>query len=544
MTRLRGAGKTTRALALLALLALAACGRTVTRAPCPTGWRCLEFGDGADPESLDPVKIAGQWEDVIVGSMLEGLTQSDPAGRPVPGMATSWETSANGLTWTFHLRQAQWSDGEPVTADDFVFALRRLLDPGTGSEYAYLMYLLKNGEAVNEGKAPVEALGVRALDPRTLQIRLEHPAPYLLELAKHQTMYPEPRHVVERWGDAWTQPAHYVVNGPYKLVEWRFGDHIRLVKNPRYYDAGKVCMDQVDFYPTIDPVAAERRVKRGELDLNTAIQPNRIAFLRRPGQMPAYIRIHPFVEVSYLPLNSRDVPALRDRRVRIALSMSVDRDFLTKKLSPAGQPSAYTFVPPGVADYRSPPPPVWASWSFERRQAAARILLARAGYGPGHPLKLEVKLSDAPAATRNMAAVQADWKAIGVVASLAQEESQIAYEDLRLRNFQVGSAGWIADFNDATSFLGLEKSTTGMQNYGDYANPRFDALLDAADNEPDVEKRADDLSRAEAIMMADMPVLPTAFGVSTNLVDPRVTGWVDNISDMHRVKYLCFKPGG
>jgi oligopeptide transport system substrate-binding protein len=528
---------------VLAVLALCACNGSV-RAPCAKGKVCLEYGNQAEPGSLDPAKAASVWEDHIVGELLVGLTQDDAAGNPVPGVATSWETSPDGLVWTFHLRDARWSDGEPVTADDFVFALRRLLDPKTGSEYASLMYILKNGEAVNEAKAPLEALGVRALDPRTLQITLEHPAPYLLELTKHQTMYPEPRHVVERWGDAWTQPQHYVVDGPYRLVEWKFGDHIRVVKNPSFFDADKVCIDQVDFYPTIDDVAAERRVRRGELDLNANIQLSRIALLRRPDQIPAYVHTHTYLGVYYLIVNQQDVPALKDRRVRLALSMAIDRDFMVHKLSQAGNPPAYSFVPPGVAGYHGPPPPAWASWPFERRQATARALLAQAGYGPGHPLTVEIKHFDSADTARLMASVQSDWKAIGVTASLAQEEPQVGYQDFRLRNFQIGFVGWIADYNDPMSFLYLQQSTTGSMNYGGYANPQYDALLAKADQEPDAARRASLLADAEQILMNDQAIIPIWFTVSRNLVNPKVTGWVDNITDQHRIRYLCMKPAG
>ncbi|MDR3507660.1 MAG: peptide ABC transporter substrate-binding protein, partial [Caulobacteraceae bacterium] len=365
------------AAAIASLLALSGCGESKPlRAPCPAGKLCLEYGNGSEPVSLDPHKITGTWESRVVGELLMGLTQEDPEGRPVPGMATSWRTSPDGLVWTFHLRDAKWSDGEPVTADDFVFSLRRLLSPALASEYASLMYVIKNAQPVNEGKLPLTALGVRAIDPRTLEITLEHPAPYLPELAKHQTMIPVPRHVVEKWGDDWSKPAHFVSNGPYRLEEWRFGDHVRLGRNPLFYDAGKVCFDQVTFYPTADAVSAERRVRRGELDLNAEIQSNRIAFLRQPDQIPDYVRVHTYLGVNYLAFNTHDVPAFKDRRVRIALDMAIDRDFITQKLLRGGQQSAYGFVPPGVANYVSPPPPVWASWSLERRHRAARALLA------------------------------------------------------------------------------------------------------------------------------------------------------------------------
>lgn len=528
----------------LIALALAGCGpEKPVRPPCPAGEVCLHLGNGAEPLTLDPAKATGAWESRVIGDLMMGLTQEAPDGSPVPGMATSWETSPDGLVWTFHLRPAQWSDGEPVTADDFVFGLRRALDPKTGSEYASLLYFLKNAEAVNAGKAPLSALGAQALDARTLQLTLEHPAPYLPELAKHQTMYPEPRHVVERWGDDWVTPGHYVSNGPYVLKAWKLGDHIEVVKNPRFYDADKVCIDRIYYYPTVDAVSAERRVRRGELDVSTDIQSNRIAYLRQPDQIPAYVRTHTYLGVSYLAFNEgpKGVPALRDRRVRIALDMAIDRDFIAGKLLRGGQVPAYTFVPPGVANYQPASPPVWAAWSLARRQAAARALLAQAGYGPDHPLKLEIKHRNSPDPTLIMPAIQADWKAIGVQAALVQNEVQIAYDAYRNRDFQVADAGWIADYDDAMSFLYLQQSQTGPQNYGDYANPQYDALLNKADHERDARLRAAYLARAETIMLRDAPVVPLVFAVNKNLVNPRVTGWVDNIVDWHRARYLCFR---
>jgi oligopeptide transport system substrate-binding protein len=520
----------------LAMLAAACSPDKASRVQCPPGKTCLQIGNGSEPISLDPHKTTGTWEDNILSGSLIGLVQDDAAGRPVPGMAERWETSPDGLTWTFYLREATWSDGVPVTADDFVFSLRRILAPQTAAEYASMLYLIKNAQAVNDGKAPKEALGVRAISPRVLQITLEHPAPYLLEIAKHNTMYPVPKHMVERYGDAWSRPAHYVANGPYVISEWRLGDFIKAVKNPRFYDADKVCVDEIYYYPTNDAISAERRVRRGELDINTDIQSNRIAFLKK--QIPAYVRTHTYLGIAYLAFNTH-VPALKDHRVRVALDMSIDRDFITRKLLRGGQVPAYTFVPPGVANYQAAQPPVWAAWPLERRQAAARVLLARAGYGQGRPLKVEIKHRNTPDPMLFMPAIQADWKTIGVDAALAQNETQIAYAAYRSRDFQVADAAWIADYNDAMSFLYLQQSSTGAQNYGDYKSPAYDALLAKADHEPDAKVRAGYLAEAERIMLADAPVAPIFFYVNKNLVSPKVTGWVDNILDHHRARYLC-----
>jgi oligopeptide transport system substrate-binding protein len=531
------------ALALGVAALLGACDSGGGRQACPAGKLCLEYGNIADPLSLDPNKTTSIQEDVILGNVFMGLAQHDAEGRPVPGMATAWETSADGLVWTFHLRQdAMWSDGVPLTAEDFVFSLRRVLDPATASETASLLYFIKNAQPVNEGRMKPAAVGVTALDAHTLQIRLEHPAPYFPQLLTHQAMYPVPEHIVARYGERWASGGHFVSNGPYVIESWKMGDRVHLVRNRRFYDDAKTCIDEIDFYPTTDSISAERRVRRGELDINDDIQSNRIAYLRRPGQMPAYVHTHAWLGVAYLAFNGRQAPALRDRRVRQALSMAIDRDFIARKLLRGGQIPAFSFVPPGIANYvPGGVKPYWGDWPLARRQAEARRLLAAAGYGPARPLKLELKHRNSADPMLFMPAIQADMKDIGVQVQLVQNESQIAYAAYRARDFQIADAAWIADYNDPLSFLYLQRSTTGGQNYSDYANPAYDALLDRADHEPDAARRAAYLARAEKMMLEDAPVAPVFFYVSKNLVSPAVTGWVDNLADWHRARYLCFK---
>ena len=526
------------------MLFLTGCGTPPpARPPCPEGQRCLHVGNTSEPVSLDPHLSTGTWEERIQSDMLVGLTQDDADGSTIPGMAERWAVSPDGRTWTFHLRRAVWSDGVPVTADDFVYAFRRVLNPKTASQYASLIYLIEGAQAVNEGKAKPETLGVRAVDPRTFEIRLTHPAPYLPELTKHHVLFPVPKHVLERVGDAWIQPVNFVGNGPYRLAEWRLGDHVRVVKNPRFWDAEKVCFDQVLYYPTNNAISAERRVLRGELDINTDIQSNRIGWLRGQPKSRPYVRTNTWLGVAYLAFNNGDkavTPALRDVRVRRALAMAIDREFITRKLLRGGQLPAYSFVPPGVANYvAAPQEPYWARWSLKRRQTEARRLLAEAGYGPRRPLRIDIKHRNTPDPMTFMPAVQADWKEIGVLATLTQNETQIAYQSYRLRDFDVADAAWIADYNDPMSFLYLQQSSTGLQNYGDYDNPAYDALLAKADNEPDAARRAAYLAQAERIMLTDAPIAPIYFYVNKNLVRPGVTGWVDNLVDHHRARYLC-----
>ncbi len=533
--------RSARVLALLALAGLlGACQPKVTRAPCPNGQVCVEYGNNTEAATLDPQKSNLIDEATIIADLIVGLTTDAPDASPAPAMATHWETSPDGLTWTFHLRKADWSDGAPVTSDDFVYAYRRILDPKTASIYAYLLYILQNGQAVNEGKAPPESLGVSAPDPQTLVLKLEHPAPYLPEIAKHQSFFPVPRHVVEKWGDDWVQPGRFVGNGPYSLVTWRLGDYIQVQKNPRFFDAKNVCIDRINYYPTPDAVMAERRVKRGELDLNTSFQSNRIARLR--ATMPGVPRTHTILATAYFSFNTRDVAAFRDVRVRRALSMGVDREFLTSKLLRAGQAPAYAFVPPGVANYPQGGAQLyWAKEPLAQRQAEAKRLLAQAGYGPENPLEVELKISNSPDTVLISQAIQADWASIGVKAKLVQNEGQIAFAAYRNRDFELGVMSWYADFNDPTTFLGLMRSDTGAQNYGDYRNPSYDALLDAADREPDPVRRGEILAEAEQLMLNDEAMIPLYYLVSRNLVSPRITGFVDNVENFHRARWMCVR---
>ena len=526
--------------ALLATLALSACQGAPQRAACPAGKVCLEYGNNAEPQTLDPAKANLVDEASVIGDLMEGLTADSPDAKPIPGAATHWQVSPDGLVWTFHLREARWSDGHPVTAEDFVFGLRRTLDPKVASIYAYLLYVLKGGQAVNEGKAAPETLGAVALDPRTVQLTLEHPAPYLPEVLKHQSFFPAPKHVVEKYGDAWVQPGRYVSNGAFRLVSWRLGDRITVEKNPYYWDARNVCLDRVNYYPTPDVVTAERRVARGELDLNTRFQSNRYERLQKT--MPGVPHTDVSLATAYPSFNTRDVAAFRDIRVRRALSMTIDRDFITGKLLRAGQLPAYSFIPGITAGYVKDGPRVrWAEMPFAARQIEAKRLLAEAGFTAARPLKLTITTPNNTDTLLLMEAIQADWRAIGVDVRIAQNESGVAFNAYRNRDYEVGSMSWYGDFNDPVTFLALFKSDTGAQNYGDYKNPAYDALLAAADQKPDAAERAQILARAEQLILDDEATAPIYFVVNRNLVSRRVTGWADNAPNFHRSRWLCLK---
>ena len=337
--------------------------------------------------------------------------------------------------------------------------------------------------------------------------------------------------------DGWIKPGHYVSNGPFKLTAWKLGDHITLTKNPLFYDAANVCLDRVDVYPTPDLVSAERRVARGELDLNASFQSNR--YERLKASMPGVARTGVALSTSYLSFNTRDVAAFKDIRVRRALSEAIDRDFITAKLLRAGQQPAYAFVPPITANYVKGPRLRWADQPFAARQVEARALLAQAGYTAERPLELTILTANNTGTLLLVEALQADWRAIGVEVKLQQSESAVAFDAYRNRAFQVGSMSWYGDFNDPVTFLGLMKSDTGGQNYGDYKNPAYDALLAQADQEPDIAARAQILARAEQLMLDEEAIAPLFYVVSRSLVGKQLTGWVVNAPNFHRTRWMC-----
>ncbi|MDG1416992.1 MAG: peptide ABC transporter substrate-binding protein [Maricaulis sp.] len=516
-------------------LVLSACGGGGE--PVDSDSIVLHRGNTAEPLTLDPHKASGTWENNIIGDMFVGLFTEDAQGSPIPGMAESWEVTPDGLTWTFTLRDANWSDGQPVTAQDFVNAWQRIADPATGAQYVSLLFPIRGVQAVNNGGDPSE-LGVRAVDAQTLEVLLENPAPYLPGLLTHYTTFPIPTHIVEQYGDEWVRPANIEVNGPYKLMEWRTNNFVHVSRNEQFFDNANVCIDEVYFYPTTDSNAATRRVRNGELDINNEFPGNQMEFLRR--EIPAYVRLAPYMGTVYFSVNTEN-PQFEDAAVRNALGMSIDRDFIADQILRAGQLPAYSMVPPGIANYAGGVSAEWADTPVEERRATARGILEAAGYGPGNPFNFEYTYRATGDNPRVAPVVQNDWASIAdwVRPQLIQHDTQIHYDNLRAADFQVADGGWIADYNDPYNFLFLSESRSIPMNYPRYRNDDYDSLIVRANQELDMELRANMLAEAEQMMIDDMPIIPIVYYVSKSLVSPEVTGWEDNLVNIHRTRYMC-----
>jgi oligopeptide transport system substrate-binding protein len=518
-------------------LALAACGGGGQ--PVDENVLVLHRGNNVEPLSLDPHKASGTWENNIIGDMFVGLFTDDEHAEPIPGLAESWVVSEDGLTWTFTLREANWSDGVPVTAEDFVFAWQRIADPETGAQYVSILYPVSGVLEASRGEITPEEIGVRAIDSRTLEVSLVNPAPYLPGLLTHYTTFPLPQHVVEEFGDAWIRPANIQVNGAYKLVDWRTTNYVHLVRNDQFYAQDELCIDEVYFYPTTDSSAASRRVRNGELDLNMEFPGQQMDFLRR--EIPDFVRVHPYMQTAYFSINTQ-MEQFEDPNVRNALGMAIDRDFIANEILRAGQIPAYSLVPPGVNNYPDVVTTSWAEMPMTERRQRARELLEGAGYGPDNPLRFEFTYRASADNPRIAPVVQNDWSSIAewVDVDLIQNDTQIHYDNMRAGDFEISDGGWVADYNDPYNFLFLGESDSIPMNYSRYTNPEYDALVDTGNAELDVERRATLLSEAEQMLIDDMPIIPIVYYVNKNLVNPRITGWVDNLTDIHRTRYLCF----
>lgn len=498
--------------------------------------KLLTIGNGAEPDTLDPHKSTGTWESTIVGDMMMGLMTEDIMGNAIYGSAVAHETSPDGLVYTFTMRPGLvWSDGVPVTAHDFAFAMRRILNPATASQYASLLYVIKNAAPINMGKAEGDILGVRAIDDATLEITLENPAPYFLELLTHQTTAPVPMHKVKELGSAWVKAGNYVSNGAYTLSEWVPQGHVKLVKNELFYDAANVAIEEVVFIPTIDAAAALNMFRAGELDYNRGAPLQQIDWMRE--NLPDEFISHPYMGLSYIQLNTLRKP-FDDPRVRMALAMVIEREVYTDKILRAGQTPAYAFVPPGINNHEFGERMSFEGLPIAERIQMARDLLAEAGYDRSNPLTFEYKYREGIDGKRLAVVTRAMWQRIGVKANLLKVEVKTHYADLRVGNFDVADAGWIGDYNDSQNFLYLLQTSTGQMNYGKYSNPEFDGLMDQANQTLDLGTRANLMRQAEAIILSEQPIIPTFFATSSSLVHTYVKGWEPNVSHRHRTRYI------
>lgn len=520
-------------------LSFAGCGGPIER-PQRTDTTSLIRVNGDEIRSLDPHRISVTTELRVICDLFQGLTDIDPEAIPIPGQAERWSVSSDGLLWTFHLRQGlTWSDGVPLTAQDFVYSFRRLAAPQTASVYASLISPIVGADAILAGDLPPERLGVRAVNDLTLEITLNAPQPVFPEMMAFSAMVPVPRHVIEQYGEKWSRPENIVNNGAFKVESWQRQAKMELVKNPRFHAADTVALERLSYIPISDNMMAVRRFRAGEVDIIPEFPDPMGPILKQ--QLGGQVRIALF-QASYYYVFNTTVAPFDDKRVRQALSMAVDRKPLVDSVMRSGYREAFSIVPPNTGFYGPALRPDWADWSHDERLAKAAALLKSAGITPQTPLDVELRINTSDTHERIGLAIAQMWKPLGVNVTLFNSEAAVHFSQMRAGNFSVSRAGWVADYNASDNFLFLFKSTNKGLNYPRYNSPQFDTAFTNGVQEADIDTRIAYLREAEAIMIDDSPILPIYYYVSKTLVASDVTGWADNAPNRHRSRWLGFAP--
>tara|TARA_B100001142_G_scaffold109507_1_gene111450 strand:- start:4381 stop:6042 length:1662 start_codon:yes stop_codon:yes gene_type:complete len=492
--------------------------------------------NGSDPGTLDPHRAEGVPASNVLRDLYEGLISEAANGEYIPGVAQSWSISEDGKTYRFKIREeAIWSNGDKVVAEDFVFSLRRSVDPKTLSNYSSMLYPIKNARDVVLGKLPTDKLGVSAENEKTLLIELEEPTPYFVSLLTHSTTYPVHPPSVKEYGTSFTRPENMISNGAFTLKDWRIQDYILLERNEKYWDNQSTTLNQVYYYPLDNPDASLRRYRANELDFTDTTPSEQLPWIKK--NLKDELKITPYFGSYYYGFNNSKPPFKDNPELRMALSLAVNRTIITDIVLGAGQIPAFTFVPP-VKQYQGKQPE-WAKLTQEEREGLARGLYTQAGYSDSNPLSIEIIYNTSENHKRVALAVTSMWKKVlGVETKLRNQEWKVFLETRRLQEeTEVFRGGWIGDYDDPYTFSELLHSENEM-NHSGYASEEYDALLRSASLKPAGRERTDDLLQAEQIMLNDMPVIPLYFYVSQHLIKPWVFGLEGNVMDHHYSKYV------
>ncbi|MEO6568020.1 MAG: peptide ABC transporter substrate-binding protein [Opitutaceae bacterium] len=518
------------------------CGKRETAVQSGNRDHVLHRGLGSEVGDLDPHLATSVAEMDLISALFEGLVSEDPVDlHPVPGVAESWEPSSNHLVYTFHLREnAKWSNGNPVTAQDFVASWQRLLTPSLAAPNATLLYVLEGAEAFHKGVSKdFSQVGVTAVDARTLRVTLEHPTTYFLSLLTHTACLPVPVAVIashgplDQRGNSWTRPGKLVGNGPFTLKTWQANQRIVVEKSPSYWDASQVKLKAIHFYPIDSVDAEERSFRAGQLHVTYVLPHGKVESYRR--DFPHLLRTDPYLDSYFLRLNTRR-PPLGDERVRRALAIGIDRAAIVGQLLHGDQRPASTITPPGLRGY-VPPPGITTDF------AAARRLLAEAGFPNGKGLQPLELLYNTSENHRVLAeAIQEMWrKELGIEVRLVNQEAKVVRTERRAGNYQILLSDWVGDYLDPTTFLDVWRSDSGNNHTG-WANPDYDAILFSAARTASVGERAALLQKAEALMLAAVPIAPLYYNTHVFLLHPAVKGWHPTLLDHHPYKHVWLEP--
>jgi oligopeptide transport system substrate-binding protein len=529
-------------IALLACFAFSGCGKRGSAVESGNRDQVLHWGNLAEPTDLDPHVITSIQDANLTMQLFEALTLYDPKDlHPIPGVAESWESTPDAQTWTFHLRKnAKWSNGDPVTARDFVYAFQRILSPKLGAEYANMVTHLKNGAEYLSGKlTDFSQVGAKAPDDYTLVLTLWHPLPYLPHLVSHQAWFPVHRATIEKFGKiddrgtAWTKPGNFVGNGPFVLTEWKPNQVIVMKKSPTYWDRDVVKLNEVHVYPIENETTEEAAFRAGQLHLTAQTPIEKIADYKKD---PAgYLHQSTALSTYFYRFNVRK-PPLDDARVRRALAMAIDQQLIVDKVAKGGQEPAHNFVPPNTAGYNS-------RHGIPTDIPGAQKLLAEAGFpeGKGFP-KLELLYNTTEGHRKIAEAIQQMWrKNLGIDVSLYNQEAKVWNDTMRQGNYQIARYAWGGDYLDPSTFLDIMTTGNGNNQTG-WGNAEYDKLIDQARVTADNAKRYEYFQRCEEILAQEAPLAFVYFYKRNILMRPEVKGYYGNLLDLHTLKWVYLDP--
>ena len=495
----------------------------------------LHKGNGSQPQTLDPHKGEGVPGSNIQRDLFEGLVIEAADGKLIPGTAKSWTFDDKTLSYIFYIRKnARWSDGSKLTAYDFEYGLKRSLNPKTGSKYTAILAPIKNAKFVASGALPLDDLGVVALDESRLRIQLASPTPYFLGLLTHATASPMKKEAVEIYGEDVAKPGNLISNGAYRLDESVVQSHIKLIRNESYWDNKNTIIDEVFYYPIEDQSSELKRYRAGEIDFTYEVPNNQFKWIK--AHLKDQLLVRPWLGIYYYGFNLTKKPFKGNLNLRKALSMAIDREIITAKVTQFGEKPAYAYVPPGIGEYH-PQNPEWSMWSQEQRNKEAQRLYDLAGYSKIEPLEVELRYNTSENHKKIAIAVAAMWKqTLGIKTHLINEEWKVFLANRKLKKVtQIFRAGWISDYNDPYSFLELLHSEHGI-NDSAYNNPNYDKLLAQSANTFDQKDRLTIMERAETTLLEDQPIIPIYSYVVKRLVKPYIGGVGSNVMDHHHSK--------
>jgi oligopeptide transport system substrate-binding protein len=501
----------------------------------------LHRGLNPEPSDLDPHMATQTSYYTVLSAILEGLVAEDSVDlHPVPGVAESWDISPDGLTYTFYLRaDAKWSNGEPVTSQDFIDSWRRILTPSLAAANASELYLIQGAEAFNKGDADFSQVGLRARDKRTLTVSLEHPAPWFLTVLSGPAWIPVPVSTVAKYGElaqrgnSWATPERWVGNGPFVLKSWHRGQEIVVAKSPTYWDAAHVRLQEIHFHVFESVDAEERAFRAGQIHVTEAMPPDKIDAYRRDS--PNLLRIDPLLGTYFLRVNTRR-PGLNDIRIREALALAIDREAITDKLLRGGQLPAFSFTPAGLGGYVP-------DMAQRKNLDEARQLLSAAGHPGGAGLhEIEYLYNNSESNKVIAEAIQEMWRRdLGVQVNLMNEDLKSTEGARSTGTYQLLRSSLIADYADPSAFLDILRSDSG-NNFTGWSSPDYDNLLFTAVRTADPAARNALYARAERLMLHEAPVIPIYHYTHVFLIRPSVHGWSPTVLDHHPYKDVFLQP--